>query len=440
MADMREHIKALNERRIRIAAEQARDLEDAQRAHPGEPLSAEELEKVARQDDEIRRIDAEVRTYADREVREREGAASREVLDRLIGEPAATRAVESDEAQFRAFARGESRGNTTGENGKPAWSVDLAAVRREKDMLRQGMSPAEIRALYSDTGNVGSTVPTTLARSLYEYLEASVAMFRAPTTKINTASGEALQFPRLSAHSIGTQVIAQGTAIGGTDPGFARMQLDAYKYGQLVAVASEVLQDTAVDIVSFIGRDIGRGLGRLVDADLVAGSGTGKPNGIMTASTGSVTTGGSLIDPTYEKFIDVQHTVADEYRQMGSAAWLMNDRTIAVVRKLRDGAGGTVGAVLWQPSLTNGIQNGTPDSFLGAPVYGDPNVASLASNARAVLYGDLSAYYIRQVGNVVIERDDSYGFNADLVYFRGKGRWDGDLIDTNAVAHITRNV
>ena len=82
--------------------------------------------------------------------------------------------------------------------------------------------------------------------------------------------------------------------------------------------------------------------GTLDDADLVAGSGTGKPNGIMTASTGSVTTGGSLIDPTYEKFIDVQHTVADEYRQMGSAAWLMNDRTIAVVRKLRDGAGGTV--------------------------------------------------------------------------------------------------
>ena len=46
----------------------------------------------------------------------------------------------------------------------------------------------------------------------------------------------------------------------------------------------------------------------------------------------------------------------------------------------------------------------------------------------------------RTSAHVVIERDDSYGFNADLVYFRGKGRWDGDLIDTAAVAHITRNV
>lgn len=438
--DMREHVKALNERRIRIANEQRNYIDDCHRAHPGEPFTAEENATLLRQDSDLEALDAEIRAFVAREVRETEGAKSHEILERLVGTSNAPKAVVSDVDAFRAFARGESRGNTQGENGKAAWSVDLTAVQREKDLLRSGMSPAEVRALYSDTGNVGSTVPTTLARSLYEYLEASVAMFRAPTTKINTSSGEALQFPRLSAHSIGTQVIAQGTAIGGTDPGFARTQLDAYKYGQLVAVASEVLQDTAIDIVSFIGRDIGRGLGRLVDADLVAGSGSGKPNGIMTASTGSVTTGGSLIDPTYEKFIDVQHTVADEYRQMGSAAWLMNDRTIAVVRKLRDGAGGTVGAVLWQPSLTNGIQNGVPDSFLGAPVYGDPNVASLASNARVALYGDLSAYYIRQVGNVVIERDDSYGFNADLVYFRGKGRWDGDLIDTAAVAHITRNV
>ncbi len=438
--DMREHVKALNERRIRIAKDQENYISDCHRAHPGEPFTAEENEVLARQDQDLAALDAEIRAFVDREVREVEGAQSREILERLVGTSNAPKAVVSDAEAFRAFARGESRGNTQGENGKAAWSVDLTAVQREKDLLRSGMSPAEVRALYSDTGNVGSTVPTTLARSLYEYLEASVAMFRAPTTKINTASGEALQFPRLSAHSIGTQVIAQGTAIGGTDPGFARTQLDAYKYGQLAAVASEVLQDTAIDIVSFIGRDIGRGLGRLVDAALVAGSGSGEPNGIMTASTGSVTTGGSLIDPTYEKFIDLQHTVADEYRQMGSAAWLMNDRTIAVVRKLRDGAGGTVGAVLWQPSLTNGIQNGVPDSFLGAPVYGDPNVASLASNARVALYGDLSAYYIRQVGNVVIERDDSYGFNADLVYFRGKGRWDGDLIDTAAVAHITRNV
>jgi len=431
MASMKEHVVALNERRIRIATEQRNYIDDCHRAHPGEPFTAEENATLARQDADIMALDAEIRSFVDRETRETENAQARELVDRLTADQPAERAPAADPLRRLLDA---PRGSN------PTMDVDLRGAARERELLRAGHSPAEIRALYWDTGSVGSTVPTTLARSLYEYMEASVAMFRMPTTKINTAAGETMQFPRLAAHSIGTQVISQGTAIGGTDPTFARMQLDAYKYGQLVAVASEVLQDSAIDIAPFLGRDIGRGVGRLVDADLVVGSGTGEPNGIITASVGSVKTGGTLIDPTYEHWVDMVHGVADEYRYGGSAAWLMNDLTVAKTRKLRDGAGGTIGAVMWEPSPTNGLINGQPDRFLGFPVYGDPNVASLASNSRAALFGDVSAYYIRQAGNFVVERDDSYGFNTDTVYFRGKGRWDGDLIDTSAVVVLIPKV
>jgi HK97 family phage major capsid protein len=431
MASMKEHVVALNEARIRLAREQESYIDDCQRRHPGETFTAEERAYLDATDGRIAEYDAEICKFVEREERESSSAASREIIDRLTTEQPTRKAQDANELRSLMSA---PRGSN------PSIELDLRGVQHEKDLLRAGWTPAEVRALYSDTGNVGSAVPTTLARTLYEYMEASVAMFRMPTSKINTSTGEALQFPRLSAHSIGTQVISQGTAIGGTDPGFARMQLDAYKYGQLVAVASEALQDTAVPLEQFIGRDIGRGLGRLVDADLVVGTGTGEPNGIITASTGSVTTGGSLIAPTYEKWVDMVHSVPDEYRYGGAAAWLMRDLTIATVRKLRDGAGGTTGAVMWEPSPTNGLTNGQPDRFLGFPVYGDPNVASLASNARAALFGDVSAYYVRQVGGLVIERDDSYGFNTDLVYFRGKGRWDGDLIDANAVSVLIQNV
>src|SRR3546814_4358984 len=60
--------------------------------------------------------------------------------------------------------------------------------------------------------------------------------------------------------------------------------------------------------------------------------------------------------PTYEKLIDLQYSVNGNYRRRPSTAWLMRDLTAANLRKLRDGAGGTVGAVLWEPSLTQGIQ------------------------------------------------------------------------------------
>ena len=120
MADMREHIKALNERRIRIANEQRNDIDDAHRAHPGEPFTAEENEKLARQDEAIRALDAEINAFVAREVRESESAAGREVLERAIGAPAAAKQAVSEADAFRAFTRGKSHGNTTSDTGKPA--------------------------------------------------------------------------------------------------------------------------------------------------------------------------------------------------------------------------------------------------------------------------------------------------------------------------------
>jgi HK97 family phage major capsid protein len=118
----------------------------------------------------------------------------------------------------------------------------------------------------------------------------------------------------------------------------------------------------------------------------------------------------------------------------------MADSSAGTIRKLRDGAGGTIGAVLWEPSLTNGLVNGQPDRLLGFPVFTDANVAAAGSNARTLAFGDMSAYYVRQVGNPVIESDPSFGFDKDLTTFRAKWRVDGDLIDVDAVTVVLQNV
>ena len=130
----------------------------------------------------------------------------------------------------------------------------------------------------------------------------------------------------------------------------------------------------------------------------------------------------------------------DAYRSGGNAAWLMRDATAGVIRKIRDGNGGTLGAAMWQPSQTVGIAGGAPDTLLGFPVYTDPNVASMASNARIAAFGDFSTYYIRQVGPIQLDRDDSRYFDTDQVGFRGKWRVDGDTIDSTSINVLNQNV
>jgi HK97 family phage major capsid protein len=429
VTDVFEHTRALREERMGLLKEAQSIFDAAVEAKRG--LTAEESAKVDAIDARAAEIFTIVQAVDQREQRERESATAREAFERQHGTAGAERKDRSEAEAFRAWARGEERVDGVDFDGKRnTWTVDVRAAMKEADLIRRGASGEELRALLWDTGSIASGVPTTLSRTLYQYLEASITALRMPTTKINTSSGEAMQFPKLAAHGIATQVIAQGTAIGGTDPTFGRMQLDAFKYGQLVQVANEVIQDSGFDIVGFIGANIGRAVGRVVDADLVAGTG----------SAGTVATGGSLITPSYENLVDLVYSVNDAYRSGGNAAFLMRDATAGNLRKLRDGAGGTTGAVLWEPSLTGGIQSGQPDRLLGFPVYTDPNVASLASNARIVAFGDWNEYYVRTVGNLVIERSDEYAFNVDEATFRGKWRVDGDHIDTSAINILKQSV
>lgn len=427
---LRAAVVALNETRMNVVSQLNNVLDET----AGRERSAEEKEKIARLDARIDEIDAEVRSLVAREQRENEAGQLRETYDHLFGEQRVENREKREADMLRAWLRGEVKGEL---------EVDIWSARNQTMALRNGASPEEIRAMNWQTSSGSLVVPTTLANSLYQYLEAGIAGFRIGASVVNTTSGEPIQFPKLTAHAIAAGSIPQGTAITGTDPTFGRVQLDSYKYGQLVAVSSELVSDAAFDISSWLGRDIGRGMSRLIDTDLVIGAGSANPTG-MTILAGSgtnapVKTGGSLITPTYEKFVDTVYSVNDAYRAEG-AAWLVKDSSAGTMRKLRDGAGGTVGAVMWEPSLTNGIQGGQPDRFLGAPVYTDPNCATQGSNATFATYGWFGEYVIRTVGNPVIEQDNSVYFATDQVAFRGKWRVDGDHLDVGALNNLVMNV
>lgn len=432
--DLRSRVEGLNTQRLR-AWEQGKALLEATE---GRSMTAEEMATFERINTEISDIDAEVRMIVETETREREAAILREQTLSVFGERGAKRNDAHGVDLFRQWLNAP-RGS---ELRSTEFTIDIQRVAKERELLRQGASAEEIRALAWDATSGSLVVPTTMARSLFDVLEASIAGFNIGATRITTSTGENMALPKLVTHGVGTQVSGQGTALAGTDPVMGQVPLNVYKYGQLVKVSSELVSDAAFGIEQFLGQDLGYALARIIDADLVVGTGTGEPTG-MTVLAGAgtnapVTTGGSLIAPTVEKFIDLQYSVNDSYRR--NAAWLMKDSVAGTIRKLRDGAGGTVGAFLWEPSLTAGLVNGSPDRFLGSPVYVDANCAAAGSNAKLATYGDFSQYTIRTVGNPVIERDDSVYFASDEVGFRGKWRVGGNHRQVGALNNLVQNV
>jgi HK97 family phage major capsid protein len=108
----------------------------------------------------------------------------------------------------------------------------------------------------------------------------------------------------------------------------------------------------------------------------------------------------------------------------------MRDATLKAIRKLKE----STGQYLWQP----GLQAGAPDLLLGRPVYVDPNAPAMTTGLDSILFGDVSKYWIREVGSVTVQRlDELYAANGQVGFILDR-RVDGDLVDTAAVRVLTQ--
>lgn len=247
---------------------------------------------------------------------------------------------------------------------------------------------------------------------------------QAGPTVLNTSGGENLQIPKTTAHTDPSGLsAAQAATLPLGDPAFALATLGAYKYGVLLQVSRELIDDSGVDLVGYLGMQAGRSIGNKFGADLVTGSGSSQPTGFLTSALVGVTgtTTGKSGAPQYADLVNLEYSVISPYRQSRSCYWIARDATIGGFRLLTD----SQGRPIWEPSVTLG----TPDLLLGKPLVADPFMPVSGTGATSVAFGDFSQYFVRMVGGVRFERSDDFAFGSDLVSFRCVLRGDGILVD-----------
>lgn len=400
---MSEIVKKLRERRLKVweeakaIAERATD--ENRKATPEEQGQWDAL------NGEIETLDKRIKSALDTEARAKE---AEQTFDKLEKRPQERKGPEDGKSpELRAFLRGEGP--------------------RSLEIKPSG---TEFRTLSKLTAGAGANaVPTNFYDRLVAHLIETSAVLQAGVTVLNTSGGETIQVPKTTGHSAAV-LVAEAAGLTASDPVFGQASLGAYKYGTLIQVSRELLDDAGVDLEGYLAMQAGRALGNAFGAHLVTGTGSSQPSGVVTGSSAGVTGGTGVSGAfTSDNIIDLQYSVIAPYRSSQACAWMMRDATIASVRKLKD----TTGQYLWQPSM----QVGAPDMLLGKPVFTDPNVAAVATSAKSVLFGDFSQYFVRLAGGVRFERSDDYAFNTDLVTFRALLRGDGVLVDqTGAVKHF----
>lgn len=349
-------------------------------------LSAEDTAAYNRMEQEIEDLTASIERQ--QRAAERDKMLSQPINSPIVSKPANGVAVKTGRAsdEYKAAMLGALRSN----------------FRNVSNVLQEGVD-----------ADGGYLVPEEYDRRLIDVLEEE-NILRALGTKLTTAGDHKIN---VAATKPAASWIEEGQELTWGDSTFSQILLDAHKLHVAIKVTEELLYDNAFGLENYIITQFGKALANAEEDAFLNGDGKGKPTGIF-AKTGGGNVTAEAAAFTGDELINLVYTLKRPYRK--KAAFIMNDKNLAVLRKLKDAND----QYLWQPSL----KEGEPERLLGYPVY-----TSAYAPADAIAFGDFSYYNIGDRGSRSFKKLTELFAGNDMVGFVAKERVDGKLILPEAV-------
>ncbi len=243
-------------------------------------------------------------------------------------------------------------------------------------------------------GSNGAIVPTTIAKKIIEKVKELSPIYE-KVEKFHTKG--TLEIPvydaDLSADS-GTgnvNVAYQGdefTSLVAGQGKFTSVELKGYVHGALSVISRKLLNNTDINVTSFLTNKIAQAFADFWEKELLVG--TGAANNHMTgaiSTTNLIATGNTTYTVAnaakIDNLISLQLAVPQQYQK--NAMWIMNKAVFSEIRKLKDGNGN------YYMTYGKGLTGGFDWEFLGKPVYISENMPeATTANNIPVLYGDFS--------------------------------------------------
>lgn len=297
----------------------------------------------------------------------------------------------------------EKKGRASDAYKKAMLTAMRTNFRQISDVLSEGVD-----------ADGGYLVPVEYDRRLIDVLEEENIM-RSLATKITTSGEHKIN---IAATKPAAAWIEEGGALTFGDATFDQTFLDAFKLHVAIKVTEELLYDNAFNLESYIITQFGKALANAEEDAFLNGSGVGKPTGIFDSTKGGHIVNTLTAAIKSDDMLDLVYDLKRPYRK--NASFIMNDATLAQLRKLKDNNG----AYIWQPSY----QADEPDRILGYTVY-----TSAYAPADAIAFGDYSYYNIGDRGSRSFKQLNELFAGNGMIGFVAKERVDGKLILPEAV-------
>lgn len=313
----------------------------------------------------------------------------------------------------------------------------LGALSQEQRQTMFARQNPDIRAAMSTTTSTegGFTVATEFSRTLLEAMR-QMGGVRSVASNVRTATGAQMLFPTADATAEEGEIVGQNALVSGQDTTFGQASMDVYKYSsKSIALPFELLQDSMVDMESYIRNLLQLRLWRIQNRHQTLGTGAGQPRGIVTgAQVGKAGATGQTTTVTYDDLVSLEHSVDPIYR--AACGWMMHDDTLQAIRKIKDSSGRPI----FVPGYEQGNPGGAPDRLLGRTITINQNMDPMGAGKKSILFGDFSKYLIRDVMDLTLFRmtDSQYTLKGQVgfVAFMRSG---GNLLDIGGAVKYYQN-
>ncbi|WP_429096443.1 phage major capsid protein [Aminobacter sp. BE322] len=219
-------------------------------------------------------------------------------------------------------------------------------------------------------------------------------------------------------------------------PTLAELQFPTMELYAMPAATASLLEDSVVDLDQWIASEVEAAFAEQEGTAFVNGNGVNRPKGFLDynkvaeaswawGDIGYVVTGVSGALPASspsDVLIDTVYTLKAGYRQ--NANWVMNRKTQASIRKLKDGDGN----YLWQPPAAPGQRA----MLMGFPLVEAEDMPDAAANATPIAFGDFSRGYLVVDRTGVRVLRDPYSAKPYVLFYTTK-RVGGGVQDFSAI-------
>ncbi len=381
-------VQELIEKRAKVW-ETAKNFVDTHEDKNGN-LSAEDKETYSRMEAEIEELTNSIERQQRAERRERE--LSKPVNSPITGKP------------YKDEPQGEVKTGRASDEYKKAMLTALRSnFRQVSNVLQEGVD-----------ADGGYLVPEEYDHRLIDVLTEENIM-RGIATKITTSGEHKIN---IAATKPAAAWIEEGEALSFGDATFDQKILDAHKLHVAIKITEELLYDNAFGLENYIITEFGKALANAEEDAFLNGDGVGKPTGIFDKTKGGESIGTLTAALKSDDVLDLIYKLKRPYRK--NASFIMNDATLAQIRKLKDNNG----QYLWQPSY----QANEPDKILGYNIR-----TSAFAPTDAIAFGDYKYYNIGDRGSRSFKQLNELFAGNGMIGYVAKERVDGLLILPEAV-------